>query len=44
VDDEDRLMVSLFGILWIIAAFAAVITFLDNRSRRRDRDSRNKPA
>jgi hypothetical protein len=31
-----------FGILWIITAFAAVVAFVNWRSRRRDRQARNR--
>jgi cbb3-type cytochrome oxidase subunit 3 len=35
-------MENAFGILWLITLFAAVVAFLDWRSRRRDRQSRDR--
>ena len=35
-------MWTAFGMLWLITLFAAIVAFLDWRSRRRDRQTRNR--
>ena len=37
-------MINGFGILFVIALFVAIIAFLDWLGRRKDRETRNRPA